>query len=62
MLTVGFEPTHPEILELKPNALDHSAISALTFPINIIFKILNSFNLIIKIIKKIYYIIIINAF
>ena len=29
MPTVGFEPTHPEILGLKSNALNHSAISAI---------------------------------
>ena len=28
MLGVGFEPTHPKILYLKYNALDHSAIQA----------------------------------
>ena len=25
---VGFEPTHPKIIELKSTALDHSAIQA----------------------------------
>ena len=29
MLGVGFEPTHPEILELESSALDRSAIQAL---------------------------------
>eukprot|EP00495_Collosphaeridae_sp_1-RS-2012_P003775 TRINITY_DN309_c0_g1_i3.p4 TRINITY_DN309_c0_g1~~TRINITY_DN309_c0_g1_i3.p4 ORF type:complete len:75 (+),score=17.81 TRINITY_DN309_c0_g1_i3:491-715(+) len=28
MLGVGFEPTHPEILELESSALDRSAIQA----------------------------------
>jgi hypothetical protein len=31
MQEVGFEPTHPEINELKSFALDHSAILAITF-------------------------------
>ena len=29
MLGVGFEPTHPKILELESSALDHSAIQAI---------------------------------
>ena len=28
MPEVGFEPTHPKIIELKSTALDHSAIQA----------------------------------
>ena len=28
MLGVGFEPTHPKILELESSALDRSAIQA----------------------------------
>ncbi len=28
MPEVGFEPTHPKIIELKSTALDHSAIDA----------------------------------
>lgn len=26
MVTVGFEPTHPKIIDLKSTALDHSAM------------------------------------
>ena len=36
---VGFEPTHPKIVDLKSTALDHSAIRAFIdphHPINII--------------------------
>ena len=29
LLEVGFEPTHPEIIELKSTALDHSATQAI---------------------------------
>ena len=29
MREAGFEPAHPEITELKPVALDHSAIHAI---------------------------------
>ena len=28
MVRVGFEPTHPKIVDLKSTALDHSAIDA----------------------------------
>ena len=39
MLPVGFEPTHPKILQLECNALDHSAIAAIHefFPQNSIY-------------------------
>ena len=30
MREAGFEPAHPEITELKPVALDHSAIHAIS--------------------------------
>ena len=29
LLEVGFEPTHPKIIELKSTALDHSATQAI---------------------------------
>ncbi len=51
MPEVGFEPTHPKIIELKSTALDHSAIQA--------YLLYSSYNIIYLFIYFYYHIIII---